>query len=53
MFKTNFSEHNKIWEGHKKACDPAPECSAPWLARGLVFRTEVAFTFTRVKYIAL
>jgi len=53
MFKTIFSGHDKIWEGHKKVGGPAPECPAPWLARGLVLRTKVAFTFTRVKYIAL
>jgi len=53
MFKTNFSGRNKIWEGHKTTWGPAPECPAPWLARGLVLRKKVAFTVTRVKYIAL
>jgi len=51
-FKTNVSGHNKIWEGHKKTWGPCPRMSHPWLARGLVLRTKVAFTFTRVKYIA-
>jgi len=31
MFKTNFSGHNKIREGHKKLGVPARECLAPWL----------------------
>jgi len=52
MFKTNLSGHNKIMEGHKKPWGPCPRMPRP-MARGLVLRTKVAFTLTRVKYIAL
>jgi len=31
MFKTNFSRHNKIREGHKNLGGPAREYLAPWL----------------------
>jgi len=52
MFKTNFSGHNKIWEGHKQIGGPCPQMPR-LVVRGLVLRTKVAFTLTRVKYIAL
>jgi len=53
MFKTNFSGHKKFGRGTRNLEGPAPECPTPWLASGLVLRTKVAFTFTRVKCIAL
>jgi len=52
MFKTNFSGRNKIKERHKKTWGPSPRMPRP-MAKGLVLRTKVAFTLTRVKYIAL
>jgi len=38
MFKTNFSGHNKIWEGHKTTWWPCPQMPRTG-ARGLVLRT--------------
>jgi len=52
MLKTNFAGHNEIREEHKKLEGPCPRVPRP-VARGLVLRTKVAFTLTRVKYIAL
>jgi len=52
MLKTNFSGHNKIREGHKKLGGSCLRMPRP-VASGLVLRTKVAFTITRVKYIAL
>ena len=52
MFKTIFSGHNKIREGHKKTWGSCPRMPRP-VSMGLVLRTKVALTLTRVKYIAL
>jgi len=53
MFKTIFLDTKKFGRGTKNLEGPSLECPNPWLASGLVLRTKVAFTFTRVKYIAL
>jgi len=39
--------------GTKNLEGSVPECPGPWLAKGLIPRTKVAFIFTTVKYIAL
>ena len=51
MFKTNFSGHTTKFGRGTKNLDPCPWMPRP-VARGLVLRTKVAFTLTRVKYIA-
>jgi len=47
-----FLDTTKLWRGTKKLGWPFPRMPRP-VARGLVLRTKVAFTLTRVKYIAL
>jgi len=47
-----FLDTTKLGRGTKKLGGPCPRMPRP-VARGLVLRTTVAFTLTRVKYIAL
>jgi len=51
MFLRQFFWTQQNLGGAQKTWGPCPRMPCP-VARGLVLRTKVAFTLTRVKYIA-